>query len=113
MRKYRGASPKPGYNRKPLAMAAVDSLQPDVAAAELPPGWSTTNKRIASSGSRVRLVPVFDAAKNIILYDIWIGRTWYGSRRTRQQCYKYTDSAGLVEAQTGFEPASEDLQSTA
>lgn len=34
----------------------------------------------------MRLVPVYDKDGSVLLYDIYVGDQWLGSRRTQQQC---------------------------
>lgn len=58
----------------------------------------------------IELRPVYKKDE-IQLVDIFIGGRWIGSRRTKAQCLTYIDSRGYLEAQTGVEPVSQDLQS--
>lgn len=36
--------------------------------------------------TEAKFVPVFDQNGNVLLYDIYVGENWIGSRRTLQQC---------------------------
>jgi hypothetical protein len=40
------------------------------------------------------LTPVLDQNSEIVLYDIYVGDEWAGSRRTKQQCYEAIRTAG-------------------
>lgn len=45
--------------------------------------------------SQSRLVPVKDEDGNIILYDMFVGDEWHGSRRTPNQCMQYFAQRGV------------------
>ena len=84
----------------------------------------TTEQPFPAPAERVqephyRLAPVYGEDGVLQLYDVFKGDKWCGSRRTRNQCatvFLRDHSANyliVVEAQTGIEPISPNLQSVA
>jgi hypothetical protein len=64
--------------------------------------------------SSYRLKPLYSKEeRGIVLFDIYRGTEWLGSRRTREQCITFLSERRTMEAQAGIEPASPDLQSVA
>ena len=92
MRKYRGVPP----------------LQDKT----LPKGMRVTKIEQATPDRFYELKPVLsEQHSEVILWDIFAGDEWCGSRRTPEQCHSFMKHK--MDTRAGIEPASPDLQSVA
>lgn len=77
MRKYRGV-PRATNSRQ--AVTPKEQPLPQTAPVSAPPAKNTAS---------YRLQPLYDKERDVVLFDIFEGDTWRGSRRTSAQCDLY------------------------
>jgi hypothetical protein len=93
MRAYRGAAPRRRQDVTPKIKPSDPQPEVRMPAYEIPLS--------PCKEPPFRFCPVKDTAGKIVLYDIFRGKEWFGSRRLKPQAIKYVRSLTVIEVSCG------------